>query len=277
MDRFKLSVASIGLMTLALVPMQAQAQTGGGVAIELPDIRNYVGIAAGVVPDYPGSNDYTAGIAPTALFYFSRDSEYHVRLLVTQLSLNVINNKNINAGPTVMYRFGRDDDVDDRAVKRMKEIDGGFEAGAFVTWKIISDSDPRQRLNVSLDFLQDVTGDHDGYTITPSVRYFQPLGRAFTLSVGASTTYGSDGYMSTFFSVSPSDAAVTGLNTFNAGNGFRDARVSLMGIFSFSPSWHLGLGAIYSRMLNEAADSPVTDDRGSKNQLFLGLGLAYAW
>ena len=149
---------------------------------------------------------------------------------MTQLSLNVINNKNINAGPTVMYRFGRDDDVDDRAVKRMKEIDGGFEAGAFVTWKIISDSDPRQRLNVSLDFLQDVTGDHDGYTITPSVRYFQPLGRAFTLSVGASTTYGSDGYMSTFFSVSPSDAAVTGLNTFNAGNGLRGARVCLNGL-----------------------------------------------
>ena len=108
----------------------------------------------------------------------------------------------------------------------MKEIDGGFEAGAFVSWKIISDSDPRQRFSMSLDFLQDVTGDHDGYTITPSVRYFQPLGRAFTLSVGASTTYGSDGYMSTFFSVTPSDAAVTGLNTFNAGNGFRDARIT---------------------------------------------------
>ena len=131
MDRFKLSVASVGLMTLAFLPAQVQAQTGGGVAIELPDIRNYVGIAVGVVPDYPGSNDYTAGIAPTALFHFSRNSEYYVRLLVSQLSLNLIDNKNINAGPTVMYRFGRDDDVDDRAVKRMKEIDGGFEAEEF--------------------------------------------------------------------------------------------------------------------------------------------------
>lgn len=277
MLRLKLVAAALGLITLAALPLPAQAQTGGGVALELPDIRNYVGLAVGLVPDYPGSNDYTAGIAPTALFHFSRDSEIHLRLVVSQLSLNLLNHKNLNIGPTVNYRFGRSDDVNDRAVKRMKEIDGSIEAGAFVSWKVINETDPRYRFSMSADFLQDVSGEHDGYLITPSMRYFFPLARWLVMSVGVSATYASDGYMGTYFSVSPSDAAASGLSTYNAGNGFRDARINLMGIISFSPSWHLGIGAIYSRMLGEAADSPVVDNRGSKNQLFLGLGLAYAW
>jgi outer membrane protein len=50
-----------------------------------------------------------------------------------------------------------------------------------------------------------------------------------------------------------------------------------MAIFSFSENWHLGAGAIYSRLLSDAADSPVTSKRGSKNQIFAGIGVAYAW
>ena len=48
-------------------------------------------------------------------------------------------------------------------------------------------------------------------------------------------------------------------------------------IFSLSPNWHLAGGLIYSRLVGDAADSPVTDDRGSANQFFAGLGIAYAW
>ena len=50
-----------------------------------------------------------------------------------------------------------------------------------------------------------------------------------------------------------------------------------MAIFSFSENWHLGGGVIYSRLLGDAADSPVTDKRGSRDQFFAGIGIAYAW
>jgi len=50
-----------------------------------------------------------------------------------------------------------------------------------------------------------------------------------------------------------------------------------MAIFSFSENWHLSGGVVYTRLLGDAADSPVVDDRGSKDQIFAGLGIAYAW
>ena len=73
------------------------------------------------------------------------------------------------------------------------------------------------------------------------------------------------------------DAGRSGLSQFSADGGLRDIRVPLMAIFSFSESWHLAGGVIYSRLLGDAADSPVTSDRGSKNQFFVGAGVAYAW
>ena len=98
-----------------------------------------------------------------------------------------------------------------------------------------------------------------------------------TLSVGASLTYGDSDYTETYFGVDAVDAGRSGLRQFDADAGIRDVRVPLMAMFSFSESWHLVGGVIYTRLLGDAADSPVTDDRGSENQFFAGLGLAYAW
>ena len=113
--------------------------------------------------------------------------------------------------------------------------------------------------------------------MTAAVRYFRPIGRAFTLSAGLATTYGSQGYTSTYFGVDGRDAAKTGLSKFKADAGFRDVRMNVSGIVSFSPHWHLGAGVIYSRLIGDAADSPVVEDRGSPDQFYGFVGLAYAW
>ena len=110
-----------------------------------------------------------------------------------------------------------------------------------------------------------------------SLRYFKPVLKPLTLSIGTTLTYGNSDYMETYFGVDPGNAARSGLSLFRADGGLRDVRVPLMAIFSFSENWHVGGGVIYSRLLGDAADSPVTDDRGSKNQFFVGAGLAYAW
>ncbi|MGA9252752.1 MAG: MipA/OmpV family protein, partial [Roseobacter sp.] len=41
----------------------------------------------------------------------------------------------------------------------------------------------------------------------------------------AAVTYGSGDYMDTYLSVSPVDAAATGLSQYKANDGFRDARL----------------------------------------------------
>ena len=254
---------------------RAHAQQAGGVVFELPEIRNYVAVAAGVVPDYLGSNDYTIGGAPAGLMKFG-SSERFARLIVTELSVNVLDSRNWRLGPVLNYRLARDD-VDDSVVGQMRDIDGTVEAGVFGGWTWIGDDDPRHRFSASAEVLHDVGDTHEGYLISASARYFQPVTLPLTLSIGATVTYGSSDYMQTYFGIDSDNAARSGLSQFNADSGLRDVRIPLMAIYSLSPNWHLAGGLIYSRLLSDASDSPIVDDRGSSNQLFAGLGIAYAW
>ena len=255
----------------------AQAQQAGGLAIELPEIRNYVGLGAGIIPDYTGSDDYTFGAAPVGLVHFD-ESERYLRLVVSELYFNALDSKEWSFGPVLNYRWGRDNDsIEDNVVKRMHSIDGTIEGGAFLGWSWVGEDDPRHRLNLSVEFLHAITGGYDGFVASASARYFQPVSRALTLSLGVGTTYGSEDYMETYFGVSSGNAARSGLSKFNADGGMRDVRISPMVILSLSPNWHVAGGVIYSRLLGDAEDSPIVDKRGNANQFFAGLGVAYAW
>jgi len=250
------------------------AQTGGFV-IDLPEVRNYVALAVGVVPDYIGSDDYTGGVAPAGLIKFG-ESERYARLIATDLQVNLLDRKDWSFGPAINYRFARDD-VDDNVVDLMRDIDGTVEVGLFGGWTWIADEDPRHRFSASAEFLHDAGDEHDGYLLTGSVKYFKPVARPLTLSIGATLTYGSDDYTQTYFGVDAVDSARSGLQQFNADGGLRDLRIPLLAVWSFNQSWHLSGGVIYSRVLGDAADSPLTDQRGSKNTYYTGIGVAYAW
>ncbi len=268
----------VGLTIIALsagIGQRAQAQQAGGIAFEFPEIRNYVAGAVGIVPDYMGSDDYTIGAAPAGLMKFGNSDRY-ARLLVTELSVNVIDSRVWNFGPVLNYRLARDD-VDDDAVDLMRDIDGTIEAGVLGGWTWIGDDDPRHRFNVSAEVLYDVGDTHEGYIVSVGARYFQPVTLPLTLSIGATATYGSDDYMQTYFGIDSDNAARSGLSQFSAGGGLRDVRIPIMAIYSLSPNWHVTGGLVYSRLLDDASDSPIVDDRGSSDQLFAGLGVAYAW
>ena len=251
------------------------AQRGGVIDIEIPKVRNYVGLAIGAVPDYMGSDDYTGGIAPAGLIKFGR-SERYTKLIATEVSVNVLDNKNWAVGPVLNYRFERSD-VDDELVDRMRDIEGAFEGGLFAAWSWIQQRDPRHRFTTSVQFLHDISDEHEGYLANVSARYFKPVSRPLTLSIGTTLTYGSEDYMQTYFGVDADNAARSGLRQFAADGGVRDIRVPIMVLWSLSPKWHLTGGLVYSRLLGDAADSPVTDDRGTEDQVFVGVGLAYAW
>jgi outer membrane protein len=254
---------------------QGHAQQAGGFVIEIPEVRNYAALAVGSLPDYMGSDEYTVGIAPAGLIKFG-NSERYARLIATELSANLLDSKEWALGPVLNYRFERSD-VEDQLVDRMRDVDGTLEAGLFAGWSWISEIDLRHRFATSVQFLNDIGDEHDGFLANISVRYFQPVSRPLTLSVGANLTYGSSDYTKTYFSVDADNAARSGLRQFDADSGLRDIRVPIMAVWSFSPKWHLAGGLIYSRLLGDAADSPVTNDRGSENQFFFGVGLAYAW
>jgi outer membrane protein len=246
--------------------------------IPVPASVGYDHIVGGVavaVPDYEGSDDQTFAVAPVAKWKYSKNQ--YLLLQGNKGYWNFSNHNNLEVGVKGVYRLGRDDDVDDSVVKLMREVDDSIELGAFIGWAETFDNNPRHRFNATLGITQDVSDGHDGYVIEASAVYWRPVARPFDIGLRGGVSYASDDYMSSYFGVSTADSIASGLPTFSAGSGFKDVSLSLMGVFHFSPKWHLGAGINYKRLLNDASDSPVVDIRGSEDQWIAGLALLYTW
>lgn len=236
-------------------------------------LPSYFGLGVGSYPDYLGSDDAAVGVAPFGRYSFGE--QRYIALEVNYATINLIEDRHWRVGPAGMYRFGRDD-VDDPVVDQLPDIDGSLELGAFVAYENVG-SDPRDRWSVGANFTHGVTGDNDGYTLAVSARRWLPLGKFSALGFYAGTTYGSSDYMDTYFSVSSQGASDSGLPVFEAGSGIRDVRVSMVYIQPINRKWQIGGGILFSRLLNDAADSPVVSDRGDRNQLVFGLGISRAF
>jgi len=260
------------LTVLGFCGASAQAD---GVSFAPPQYSNFMSFGVGAAPDYIGSDDDFVGVAPMGVFSLGDNRFFSV--LANSAFLNVSTSENFRFGPTGTYRFGRDDDIDDPVVSRMEKIDDTLEVGAFASYVIKTSGDIRDRMTFGGHIAFDVGGEHDGYVASANVRRWLPVGRFGILGLGAGITYGSGDYMDTYFSVSSVDAVATGLPQYKADSGFRDARLLAIFIHPITKNWVAGTGVMYSRILGDAADSPVVDIRGDKDQLIYGLGLGYVW
>jgi len=238
------------------------------------DVPNAASLAVGAYPDYEGSDDYAFGGLPALNLQFD---ERYFRLMGPYLEVNIINSETFRFGPTAMYRFGRDDDIDDTVVKLVHEVDDAIELGAFAGFHIFDPQDPRIRYGASVNYLQDVTDEHDGYTIQVSARGWYPVSRAVDIGLSGGWTYASEDYMSAYFGVTSADEINSGLLEFDAGSGSKDIYIQPMMMIHFSESWHVGIGVRIKSLLGDAEDSPVVDVRGDKTQIIGGVGVAYAW
>ena len=266
-----LPVAAAVFLVLTL-GLEARAQQSFIVAVP-PDLPNLVGVGFGIAPDYEGSDDQTFGVLPAGQLTFGKRN---IRLIGTTLSANLIDHEFLRLGPSLNYRFGRED-VEDEVVNTMTDIDGSVELGAFAGIEMLNDANPRYRFSASVEFLQDISGGHEGWLTQFSARYWRPLSKPLDFGIGVSFTYAGEDYMSTYFSVNARDASASGLARFDAEAGAKDLSVTPKFIFHISKQWHLGFGFRYKLLIGDAADSPVVDVQGSKNQFLAGLGLIYSW
>jgi outer membrane protein len=75
--------------------------------------------------------------------------------------------------------------------------------------------------------------------------------------------------------VSASNAANSGLPQYSANNGIKDAGFSLTGHYKFTKTWGVLGNLGYTRMLNDAKDSPLVNDVGDENQYTAIVALTY--
>lgn len=231
-------------------------------------------VAAGamMVPDYQGSSDYTA--APLVFFNFRYD-QYYIQSEGLGVKANVSPFRAIEAGPVISLNGGRDDDVESDAVGRLQEIDDAVEAGLFVTLPFNDIVTDRDQLSLNFKAMTDVSGTHDGSTFSFGPGYAFMPSKVLRLSASLSATYADDDYMSTYFGIDQTTVGSSGLALYQAEAGFKDVGVTLTANYALTRNWGLVGIAGYTRLIGDAADSPIVDVEGDAGQGRLGLGVSY--
>jgi len=118
---------------------------------------------------------------------------------------------------------------------------------------------------------QDIGSGHEGALIDLSGGTTLPFGKPLVF-VTLGTTLASDDYMESFFGVDKKQSADSGYKKYKAKAGIKDVNISISAGYPITNRWRLGGKAEYKRLLGDAADSPIVDD---KNQFLAGFGLYY--
>jgi outer membrane scaffolding protein for murein synthesis (MipA/OmpV family) len=267
----------VGLFSVSLLLfMAASAYAGGGVdsPIAVDNERQIVGGAIGAAPDYMGSKNYRFVGAP--FFKFTFWGQRYIQLVGTELQLNLLDEPVFRAGFSLQYQPGRDDNVEDKVVKKLRKIDDTAMAGGFVGAQFIDKDQPRNRFSVFFDGVTDIDSKNNGFTLTLSARYWHMIpDTPIDVTLGMSTSYGDDHWMQTYFGIDQDNHIRSGLPVFTAASGIKDFTVSPGVVYYLSKEWLVGAGVRYQRLFGDAAKSPVVEDRGDANQVVAGIAVGY--
>ena len=225
-----------------------------------------LGFGPGFAPDYEGSEDYEVVPLPYALAQWA--SGQYVHLLGSKLKGNVFPSDMWSFGPMLQY-IGSRADVDNNRVDDMQNVDASVMLGVFGGVKI-------DRWNATLELRQDIADDN-GFLATLRGGYNLPINEQLRLGFGVSTTYADGDYMNTYFSVDSGDSRRSGLKEYDAESGFKDVALDLSANYNIYENWSVMGLFKYTRLVDDAEDSPVVDDEGNENQFFGGFLLKYAF
>jgi outer membrane scaffolding protein for murein synthesis (MipA/OmpV family) len=246
-----------------------------------------IGLGAGLVPSYAGSDNYIVFPLPLIV---GRVGGVGIRPNGAGLTFDLLSPKpsfgprkaRLALGPAFRLRNDRNAQIEDGVVEAAGKLDLALEAGLNAAISFPGVFKPRDSLTLGAQLRWDVLGAHEGMVIEPQVNYATPLGKAFLLQVQAGMEFVDDRFADYYFSVSPPQRAASGLPDFTAKGGLN--RIGTVAILSCDLSgnaldggWNLyGVGG-YSRLLGDAADTPYTSLRGSANQFIAGLGVGYTF
>lgn len=230
-----------------------------------------MGLGAAMVPQFEGSKDYGVRVAPNFSF---KGETVSVRSNGPGIEVDLLSSRAVDAGPILRYKFGREGaQIDNAQVSALPDIEGGFELGAFgqVNVPIGGFS---TFLSPRISVVQGVQGGAVGTLAEASLGVLRLQGD-WTFGARAATSYASADYMNTQFGVAA--ASPSGLAAFNADAGIKDVGLSLFASYKVNDRVSITGVAGYKVLMGDAANSPIVSVAGSKEQMFVTLGVSYSF
>ena len=232
---------------------------------------SFGGIAV-IAPKYEGSKSYKAIGFPLAIPHSASDAETssfgsRIRFKgIDDIRFNLVGADGFEFGPVAGYRGGRKQS-DGTLLGGLGDIDGGLVLGGYGAYTT-------NGFTFDASYVDQLTGDNTGGQLKLGASTMIALTEGVDVKAGIGTTYSTNEYMDAFFGVSSaqSGTSTASLAPYNPDAGFKDVNFSLSSDIALTPKWTMKLGGTYSRLIGDAADSPVIE---TKNQFTGSLGLLY--
>jgi outer membrane scaffolding protein for murein synthesis (MipA/OmpV family) len=264
MRRFSKFAAALAICApaLGIAGPASAADLGGGYKDggAPADDWSITGLTVGgilvVKPKYEGSSEYKAIGFPYILPSFSGGSGFFSRIDardIDDVRFELIQRDGFIAGPVVGYSLGRDESDGD-LLHGLGDIDGGLVAGGFIGYRW-----GRFQIDAAYKHFFD---DSEGYQIDLNAKVERRISERMTLTGSVGATYADENYMDTYF----------GAGAFQADAGFKDVHLQVGLKAELDPHWTARASVRYSRLLGDAADSPIVED---ENQWTGLVGLSY--
>lgn len=280
------------ILMLLILPTVAwgQAENVADAAHELernPDDVTTVrlGLGALTVPDFEGAKDNS--VFPVPIFEVSNWHRFNLSFRGLSYMLYRYRNDaesefkkiEFRVEPAMRPSASRKEDSeflfftrgDSRYLRGLGDIDTGLDVGAgfFLRTGPVA---------TQLELRQEVAGGHEGFTAKIGLGTRIPFSDRTRLGMEIATTWANETYMDTFFSIDRTQAYRSIYRRFDADAGFKDASVGFRLDHDFTEHVSLVSMARYSRLLGDAADSPLVEGPGgSRDQFTVLLGLTYKW
>jgi MipA family protein len=224
-----------------------------------PKDWNFVlGGGAAYAPDYEGSNDYKVSPYPLV------SASYKNLVFVDGPSarVNVLgflgDEFPLMAGPAIAYGGGRNH-KDNKALANLGDIDGGVDLGGFIGTQL-------GPVQLGMNFTKEMGKNRKGALADFSLGFAQPLTEQLTANIGVSAAWADKNYMQEYFGISSAQALSSGYTKYDGKAGFKSVGLNVGLDYMINEHFSVGLGAGYTKLLNNAADSPIVKQQGSSNQ-----------
>lgn len=227
-----------------------------------------VGVGGEYRPDFEGAN--RSMLSPVPIFSIRRAGKAdQFRGPRDSAGISFIEMAGFRVGPAFKYVAARNA-ADFAELRGLGDVNAAIELGGFVDYFPVDWL--RGRVEVLKGF-----GGHHGVVANFSADLIVPVAPQWTLSGGPRFTLQSTAATAPYFGINPAQAMASGLPQFNARGGAHSAGAGAQLRYQYNPQWEVHTYVEYQRLLGDAAASPLVQQRGSPNQLTVGLGASYSF
>lgn len=149
-------------------------------------------------------------------------------------------------------------------------VDRTFEAGIYALWW----QSDRVRLRGAV---RRGVGGHNGWIAQLGADYVRRDADRWLVSLGPRVTLADAPFQRNWFGVSPEASIATGLPRYNGGSGLYSVGLTSRVNVELTRHWGLQAQALYERLIDDAARSPIIRRVDSQNQLSVGVGATYSF